>query len=92
MGLIAYFRGLFESATRIHRMVRTLKLQDEISENDTNGSVMRRAYLRCNTCEQPGACENWLENHETAKEAPAYCRNRDLFARLTARIEAETAA
>lgn len=31
--------------------------------------------LSCTACTSPGACRQWLAGHDTADDAPAYCRN-----------------
>lgn len=71
------------------RMVRKLGYTDRLAELPDAARVLRRAAQRCQTCAQPEACAHWLAENETAEEAPAYCRNQDLFARMNDRIEAE---
>lgn len=35
--------------------------------------------LSCTNCTSPEACSQWLEGHEKAEDAPAYCRNGALL-------------
>jgi len=48
--------------------------------------ALAEAVLACTGCAAPGACEHWLDTHEAGERAPAYCRNADLLADLTARL------
>jgi hypothetical protein len=43
--------------------------------------------LRCMSCGKPDACSAWLAEHGSAEEAPSFCRNHDLFARLREHAE-----
>jgi len=42
----------------------------------------RAALLRCSACADTEACAGWQVEHRTARETPAYCRNRDQLAAL----------
>ncbi|MFP4405668.1 DUF6455 family protein [Rhodosalinus sp.] len=42
------------------------------------------AVLTCTGCSRPGDCARWLDaQDEAAAHPPGYCRNAELFARLT---------
>ncbi|SFP81232.1 DUF6455 family protein [Tranquillimonas alkanivorans] len=51
-------------------------------ERPRGAEIYRAAVLRCTGCRCPGACAHWQAEHETAEAAPAFCRNRELFAEL----------
>ncbi|WP_082029759.1 DUF6455 family protein [Ruegeria sp. ANG-S4] len=40
------------------------------------------AVLRCTKCANPGHCESLLGQPSPPRNAPEYCRNRDLLNRL----------
>ena len=44
------------------------------------------AVLACTGCAAPETCAHWLAAHDSGEAAPAYCRNSDLLAELTARF------
>jgi hypothetical protein len=89
MSVFSFFERMLTQPDLMMRMSNALGYADRIAELPDAARVMRRAALRCNTCAQPEACAGWLDENKTAKEAPAYCRNHDLFARMDDRIEAE---
>lgn len=35
--------------------------------------------LSCTNCTSPEDCSKWLASHDTAEDAPAYCRNGALL-------------
>jgi hypothetical protein len=58
-------------------------LPDAVAGGQLDAERLRSAAIRCTACTNAEACEDWLEGHaEGAREAPSYCRNRSLFARL----------
>ncbi|MCR9134595.1 MAG: DUF6455 family protein [Alphaproteobacteria bacterium] len=63
-------------------MANKLGVRDKIFELNNAPSVYRRANMRCLSCGQAEACSAWLEAGAEADEAPDYCRNKTLFARL----------
>lgn len=89
MSLITIFKRMVDHADLMDRMMLKLGVRGKLAEHANAGSVMRRAANRCLSCEHGGECKTWLEGHDDAREAPAYCRNHDLFARLRTEIEAE---
>ncbi|MBO6539403.1 MAG: hypothetical protein JJ969_08380 [Rhizobiaceae bacterium] len=91
MGLFAYVEKMRRHSTLMERMMDTLNVKEKLAELPHRGEVLRRASTRCMGCGESTSCSMWLEGHDEADEAPSYCRNHDLFARLTRQIEAETA-
>lgn len=89
MSLFSFVERMMTQPEQMVRMVRTLGHRDRFASLPDAARVMRRAALRCDTCAKPEACAEWLDRNESAEEAPAYCRNHDLFARMNERIEAE---
>lgn len=89
MSILTFIDRILNRPDLMMRMIRTLGLTDRIAELPDAARVLRRAAVRCETCSAPEECAHWLEDHAAASEAPAYCRNGDLFARMTERIEAE---
>lgn len=73
---IARHNALFEA------MTNKLELRDTLLEVSKNGETYRRASTRCLSCSQANACAQWLEQETEPEEAPDYCRNSALFARL----------
>lgn len=70
-------------------MMATLQVRRAIGELPDGPNVLRRAALRCLNCKETCACRAWLDTHREADEAPIYCRNHDLFARVRRRMDAE---
>lgn len=91
MGVFAFFDKIRRRSILMERMMRTLDVKKGFADLPNRGEVLRRASARCLGCGKVEACSTWLDGHDHAVEAPAYCRNHDLFARLTRQIEAETA-
>ena len=58
------------------RMARTTGTDlDALSDSEWAG-----ALTRCCTCSNPGACEDWLEDHvDGADHAPSFCANKSLM-------------
>lgn len=70
----------------VTRMADTLgvDLDERALRGELSGDEIGDAVLACTGCESPGACDGWLDRHpEGAAQPPRYCRNADLFARLT---------
>lgn len=63
-------------------MMVTLQVRQALSELPNSGHVLRRAAIRCLNCGESESCKAWLDGHWQEDEAPSYCRNRDLFARI----------
>lgn len=89
MNALAYFRHVLKPVPRFEWMMRTLGVKSRIEALPNSDAVLSRAKARCQDCSSPGACDEWLESHPSASEAPDYCRNHDLFARLIDQIERE---
>jgi hypothetical protein len=73
-------------AALVDRMADTLgvDLEERTLRGDVSVDEIGDAVLACTGCESPGACGGWLDSHaEGAGQPPRYCRNADLFARLT---------
>ena len=89
MSLIDMFRRINIHADLFEQMVKKLNLRDELSAVPRSPEVTRRAFSRCLTCAEPGACAEWLEETPVADEAPDYCRNHDMLERLKKLTPAE---
>ncbi len=63
-------------------MANKLRVRDRLIQVSGNAGVYRRASMRCLSCRNADACEQWLDLAREPDEAPGYCRNRALFARL----------
>ena len=63
-------------------MTEKLHVRDTLLKISENGGVYRRASMRCLSCRNADACEQWLADIPEAHEAPDYCRNKALFTRL----------
>lgn len=71
-------------ADLFNKMTEKLGVREDLAEMDNVGPVYRRAAMRCLSCANAGDCGNWLDKRNEPEDAPAYCRNRGLFARLKA--------
>jgi hypothetical protein len=91
--------AIFDIFTRVDRhvdlmddMMVTLRVRQSIVELPGGANVLRRATLRCLNCRDTEACRAWLDENWEADEAPPYCLNHDLFARVKRRNEASDPA
>ncbi len=82
MGISAMMTRIAAKSDLIEQMMTTLEVRDRFAELPSGGEVLRNAMLRCMSCGKPDACSAWLAEHGSAEEAPDFCRNHDLFARL----------
>ena len=89
MSLLTMYKRLIRQADLMDTMVDKLGVRPALEGRADQAGVMRRAANRCMSCTESAACQQWLDDHETASEAPQYCRNHDLFERLRRDIEAE---
>lgn len=87
----ALFATLNMRAELVDRMAKAVGARQGLLSNPSRAAVTRRAVERCGQCAQTDACQHWLDSNPTADHAPDYCRNRDLFDRLTRDIEADLA-
>ena len=81
---LAHHAALMDTmATRVGLDLEASILDGEVRPDDVVDAV-----LSCRECSAPGACEAWLATHDLPQKAPPhYCRNADLFARLTLPLE-----
>lgn len=87
----ALFANLNARAELVDRMARAVGAHNGLLNNPARAAVTRRAVERCSHCDQTESCEKWLETNAVADHAPDYCRNHDLFDRLTRDIETDLA-
>ena len=87
MGIASILSRLTAKAELIDGMMSTVGVRDEFSHMQGGAEALRLATMRCMSCSKPGACASWLSEHETAAEAPDFCRNQDLFVRLRETID-----
>ncbi|MGX0879264.1 hypothetical protein ACSSV4_003973 [Roseovarius sp. MBR-154] len=68
-------------ADLVDRMANTqgIDLEERMMAGKIRPDDLSDAVLACTGCANPGACEHWLAEHETATSTPDYCRNADLF-------------
>lgn len=92
MAIMKFFDRMFSHMDLMDRMMNTLGVTARIKTIPGAASVLRRATTRCIGCNSTEACGAFLDSHASADEAPAYCRNHDLFERLKRQIDAEQAA
>ncbi|GAB4352139.1 MAG: hypothetical protein Kow0026_09570 [Oricola sp.] len=92
--IVLSLRHLFAAAERgqlFHVMVDRLGLRSAIESRPHAKEVMKRAQQRCADCGREDECQVWLAENETAREAPCFCKNHDMFERLKHDIEIEKA-
>lgn len=82
MGLQSFISRIDHHAGLLEKMMNKLGVRGKLDELNNIGPVYRRAAMRCVSCSAAEECETWLEEDEQGSEAPEYCRNRALFARL----------
>lgn len=90
MPLMSLYRRMMRQADLVEQMIDTVGLRDALQERPDHANVLSRAASRCMMCDEPSACRRWLAEHDSADEAPPYCRNHAMFERLKRDIEAET--
>lgn len=88
MAIFSIFTRMGQHVDLMDDMMVTLGVRQSIAELPGGAQVMRRAAIRCFDCKDTEACQMWLDEHREADAAPAFCRNRDLFARVKRREEA----
>ena len=84
MSVLDIFSRLTKQADLMDAMMTKLGVADEIWKLPDHAGVLRRAANRCLTCDRPNACQQWLSH-----EAPSFCRNHDLFARVLRNTDAD---
>ncbi len=84
MGIQNIISRIDHDADLFEKMMVKLGVRDEMAELENIGAVYRRAAMRCVDCSAVEECEKWLDEDKQDSEAPKYCRNRALFARLNA--------
>ena len=81
---MSLFSKIEKHAVLVGRMSDTLGV-DLVGASMDGGApetTLRTAIYGCMGCKETDACEEWLASHETASEAPDYCRNKRLLDRL----------
>lgn len=89
MRTLVKYLGIPEYRPLFHAMVDKLGLRDALVARPHRVAVVARAEARCAGCGQEKACSAWLAENDDPAEAPAYCRNHDLFERIKREVEAE---
>jgi len=82
MSVLDIFSRLTKQADLMDAMIKKLGVSEQIWALPDHAGVLRRAANRCLSCDKPDACEHWLANESNPDEAPAFCRNHDLFERV----------
>lgn len=83
MSILNYFIRVNEHAMLLEAMIAKLGLTESLHALPGERAVMKRAGQRCLSCDRPDDCANWLASDIERDEAPAYCRNHDLFCRMS---------
>lgn len=91
MSLLTIFSTMMKRAGLVDRMAKTVGAKNALAQHPSRAALTRRAVTRCGTCDETSACKQWLSDHETADQAPGYCRNHDLFERLKKAAEPDMA-
>ncbi|MEX0318645.1 MAG: DUF6455 family protein [Ruegeria sp.] len=60
-----------------------IDLQEAAIHGDLTTDEISDAVLRCTDCPNPGHCAQFLARAAKPGNTPEYCRNQELFARLT---------
>ncbi|MEX3008816.1 DUF6455 family protein [Hoeflea sp. TYP-13] len=89
MGIQNIISRIDHHADLFEKMMVKLGVRDELTQIDNIGPVYRRAAMRCVGCTGAEECETWLDTNAEPADAPEYCRNRALFARLKAAMPQE---
>ncbi|MCD2171781.1 DUF6455 family protein [Rhizobium sp. C4] len=92
MSILNYFIRVNEHAMLLEAMTAKLGLTAHLEELPDHRNVMKRAGQRCLACSRPHDCADWLEDNDEPEQAPRFCRNRDLFARMRDQMLADQAA
>lgn len=60
-----------------------LDLEEEVLRGNLRADELPDLVLSCTSCTNPGDCEHWLHENESASQTPSYCRNARLFEQLS---------
>ncbi|MDR9483864.1 MULTISPECIES: DUF6455 family protein [Sediminimonas] len=79
------FATLSRRADVMGQMARSLGVDfgERIAHDSESASEYRAAVFRCASCTHEVECLSWMNGHKDAKEAPKYCKNKDLLDRLS---------
>lgn len=91
MKLFELFTKLTQSAKLVERMTATIGVQEALADKPSRAAITRRAVERCCGCQESAHCARWLDENSSATHAPSYCRNGDLFDRLSREMTADLA-
>ena len=92
MAVFKFFERIFHHMDLMDRMMEVVGINDRLKSLPDAHNVLRRAAARCRSCDNTDECQAFLDGSDGAGETPGFCRNHDLFARLTRQIEADQAA
>lgn len=56
---------------------------DQTLQSEAMVGSYRSAVLRCASCKEAGACQQWQAAHAKAHVTPSYCRNSQWFSALS---------
>lgn len=91
-------KTLNRHAALMNRMAQALgvNLTEMMLQGKLGGEDWREAVVRCAGCAEPTECLHWLSARDDesgrarqAAEAPDYCANREMMARLRAALTTE---
>ena len=91
MALFSKLQKLSKSADQATEMMGIVGVDLDAQAPMERGQLFRRIAFRCSQCEKPDACQDWMAENETADAPPSYCKNVELFARLTDELAAAKA-
>lgn len=61
-----------QMADRLGTDLDEAELRGDLTPSERDDMV-----LSCSNCTSPEECAHWLASHDSAEDAPAYCRNAD---------------
>ncbi|MAS08359.1 MAG: hypothetical protein CL534_27210 [Ahrensia sp.] len=86
---IRHFFAAPEKGWLFDIMVNKLGMRTALQSRANSEAVAKRAQARCAECDREDSCQNWLASNDKPDEAPYFCRNHDLLARLKHDTEVE---
>lgn len=90
--MTAVLGDIMEHVRLVERMAKATDtdLVGAFEAGDLSQEEWAEMVQTCRTCDWAGRCEEWLDRHDTARDAPETCLNhlkfRDLQARAASRV------
>ena len=77
-----FYSRIARHAELFEKMTEKLGASEQLATLPGAGGVRKRAADRCLSCTKAEQCASWLDLQPAAENAPDFCQNQDLFARL----------